>query len=221
MLSIILVAAGSGKRMQSSVPKQFIELKGKSILERTLESFLFLKETKEFIIVLHQDYIAQGEKLQKKFPAEKITIAQGGDERFHSVQNALEAVSTETSLVLIHDGVRPFVPRQMIEDGIACSLKNGCAIPAIDLNDTIRKIESSGQSVHKERKHYRLIQTPQIFNYKQILASYNAGYKSHFTDDASVFEHAGGLISLYNGDRKNIKITQPEDLDYAHFLLEK
>jgi 2-C-methyl-D-erythritol 4-phosphate cytidylyltransferase len=220
MLSIILVAAGSGKRMNSSVPKQFITIENKTILQRTLEAYLFLKQEKEFIVVLHKDYLQEGEAMLSSYPTETIKLVVGGQERFHSVQNALSIAHSSSEIVLIHDGVRPFVSRQMIEQGINCCLKNQSAIPAINIIDSIREIDEQGQSYHKERSQYKLIQTPQLFNAKKIKESYTLAFSSNFTDDASVYEAAGNTIHLYEGEKQNIKITLPEDLSYAQFLIQ-
>ena len=215
---IIIVAGGSGSRMGSVTPKQFLELVGLPILMHTLKKF-------ERSIVGGEIILALPEKEQNTWQAlcEKHhfdvphQIVNGGESRFHSVQNALQKVK-EQSIVAIHDGVRPFVSETVINNCIQSAEKIGAAIPTLSIHDSIRKISDNGSEI-ADRNQFVLVQTPQCFQSDIILKAYQQTYQNSFTDDASVVEQLGHNIYLVDGNKENIKITTPEDLKMAEVLI--
>lgn len=213
----IIVAGGSGARMQSELPKQFLLLGGKPILMRTIEAFHF--DNIKIILVLPKAQIQYWNNLVSEFNFDvNIKIVEGGDTRFQSVKNGLDAIDETNGLVAIHDGVRPLIGKDIIEQTFNLAASNGNAITAVALKDSIRKVTSeSNQSV--DRSAYRLIQTPQTFQLDLIKGAYSTPFQSSFTDDASVFENYGHSIHLIDGDYRNIKITTPEDLLVAESFL--
>ena len=209
---VIIVAGGIGKRMNSPLPKQFIEINEKPIIFHTIEKFLAFDLSTQFIISLHKDYISLWEELLVKHNFSfnhKIVI--GGEERFHSVKNALNLVP-KNALVGIHDAVRPYVSQQTISNCFEGAKKHQAAIPAIPVTDTIRLVEND-TSKTLERVNLRAVQTPQYFTSELIKEAYNQNYSSKFTDDASVVEALGKEVFLVNGNVENIKITNQIDLE--------
>ena len=146
-------------------------------------------------------------------------IIAGGDTRFQSVKNGLQAIEDNTGLVAIHDGVRPLITVKIIEESFALAQEKGNALTVVALKDSIRKqTENGSESIN--RSDYFLVQTPQTFKVEEIINAYNkAAIVNNFTDDASVLEANGGQIQLVQGDYKNIKITTSEDLLFANALL--
>lgn len=214
----VIVAGGSGKRMNAVTPKQFIQLKDKVILMHTIERFIAADSLTEIILVLPEHHIKTWKDLVKTYSfkiSHKIFV--GGKTRFQSVKNGLEGVSLE-SLVAIHDGVRPFVTKEVINNSFEVAAKKGNAIVSVPLKDSIRKVSKSTNKA-KNRNEYRLIQTPQTFNSSLIKNAYFVEEQDFFTDDASVLEFAGHKINLINGTYENIKITTPEDLIFANSIL--
>lgn len=213
----IIVAGGSGTRMKSDLPKQFIELLGKPILMHTIEAFHF--DDIKIILVLPKTQIEFWKELmvkhQFKVPHQ---IVEGGEARFHSVKNGLETIDSNSGLVAIHDGVRPLIKQHIISESFTAAERNGNAIVSIRLKDSIRSVSDSGNK-QEDRSKFRLIQTPQTFQLQLIKAAFKQPYDPIFTDDASVLERAGHKINLIDGDYQNIKITTPEDLTVAQSLL--
>lgn len=213
----IVVAGGSGTRMKSELPKQFIKLAGKPILMHTLEAFHF--DDIQIILVLPESQIPYWKELvdehQFKIPH---NIIAGGEQRFHSVKNGLSSIKADDGLVAIHDGVRPLIKRQIISESFEQAKRAGNAIVSIQLKDSIRSITPHSNQ-QEDRTNFRLIQTPQTFKIQLIKRAFEQEYTPSFTDDASVLEQAGHSINLIEGDYKNIKITTPEDLLVAETLL--
>ena len=217
---LVLVAGGSGTRMGTSIPKQFLEINGRPIIYYTLAKFFEAVEQLEIIIVIHPAWKTElNDLLQRYFPEKKFHLADGGETRFHSVKNGLSLIDEE-SLVMIHDAARPFVSVETISRGIAETFRAGSAIPVISVSESLRKIDGI-QSYAVNRNDFKLVQTPQCFMSDKIKLAYQAEFKESFTDDASVFEHAGFKVNLVEGNPENIKITQPSDMDFAEFLLSK
>lgn len=216
----IIVAGGSGKRMKSEVPKQFIELHGKPILYHTIQCFLEFSNQLKIVLVLPNDDERNEQFMQNYFPEQKnIQVVKGGETRFHSVQNGLRVIEGD-GIVLIHDGVRPFVSRAVLNQCLETAIQYGNAIPCIEIKDSLRILNlDRNQAVSREA--FRSIQTPQTFSIKAIKAAYEQEYTEHFTDEASVFESAGHQIHLIPGNEENIKITTPFDLDIASLLLNR
>ena len=214
----MIVAGGSGTRMQSELPKQFIKLKGEPILMHTIRAFSF--DGIKVIVVLPKSQIVFWKELcQKQAFFLEHKVVEGGKTRFESVKSGLKSIEANEGLVAIHDGVRPIIKKEIINSSFLYAEKNGNAIVSVPLKDSIREINES-QNEHKDRNKYRLIQTPQTFQLQLIRSAFEVDYKTHFTDDASVLEYAGNKINLIDGDYRNIKITTPEDLIVAESFLE-
>lgn len=218
MKYVIIVAGGSGSRMKSQIPKQFLELEEKTILQHSIEAFYCFDNQINIVVVLPKNQIVFWKEICGKnsqtMPKHQITI--GGETRFHSVKNGLKLVS-KNSLVAIHDGVRPLIEKEVIANCFKVAEQKGNAIPAIKPVDSLRFVENDkNKAVNREQ--YRAIQTPQTFKTDLIKKAYNQEFSSLFTDDASVLENIGEEIFLVEGSRKNIKITTPEDLLIAKVL---
>ncbi len=217
---VIIVAGGSGERMKSSIPKQFIELKSKPILMHTIEAFFNSGITFSFVVVLPGDQADHWQKVCKLLNFNiPHSIVLGGDTRFHSVKKGL-AIIPDEGMVAIHDGVRPFVSKDTIKRCFGEAEKYGNAVPCISINDTVRQIDNDN-SVIIDRSTLKLIQTPQVFSSGLIKQAFNQPYLSDFTDDAIVFEKSGGQIHLVEGNRGNIKITDRFDLMIAEALINR
>lgn len=217
-LYAVIVAGGSGKRMGADMPKQYLEISGKPVLMHTLERFKTFDESIEIITVLPENQLRFWADLQVKYSF-KIphTLVKGGKTRFFSVKNGLKFVDVP-GLVAVHDGVRPFVSIDTIRRCFDTAEKLGNAIPVITPSDTLRMISEKG-SIPMNRTLVRQVQTPQVFNAELIKKAYLQEYLPEFTDDASVLEKTGVKINLVEGNRENIKITNPEDLIISNALL--
>ena len=210
----LIVAGGKGLRMNPNIPKQFLLLKGTPILMHTLQNFSHLDE---IILVLPKYQISFWEKLctTHNFTIPH-TITEGGKTRFHSVRNGLDRVDNN-SIVAIHDGVRPLVSKNLINNLIS-EVKEGVGgIPVVPIKDSIRKVDKE-ISTHVDRTNLYNVQTPQCFLSSEIKNAYSQEYSEKFTDDASVFESNGGNIKTIIGEEKNLKITTKEDLKIASIL---
>jgi 2-C-methyl-D-erythritol 4-phosphate cytidylyltransferase len=213
----LIVAGGSGTRMETNVPKQFLLLAGKPILMHTLEAFYFAG-VNQIILVLPQSQIEFWNQLcQTHGFTIKHQLVAGGASRFESVNNGLQQCN-DNDIVAIHDGVRPFISKEIILKSFETALEKGNAVAAVRLKDSIRKVELLGNK-NVNRDNYYLIQTPQTFKVELIKEAYAAQDHINFTDDASVLEANGHAINLIPGDYKNIKITTPEDMLIAEAFL--
>ena len=217
---IIIVAGGKGLRMGSDIPKQFLPIGGKPVLMRTLERFRSYDANLQIILVLpeaQQDYWRELCE-QYHFDVEYL-LANGGQTRFHSVQNGLALVPDDAEGVVgIHDGVRPFPSIEVIRNCYATARVKKAVIPVIPVVETVRHLEGD-KSATVPRNDYRLVQTPQTFDIQLLKAANRQPYNEGFTDDASVVESYGHDITLVEGNRENIKITTPYDLKIAEVLL--
>ncbi|HKG08168.1 MAG TPA: 2-C-methyl-D-erythritol 4-phosphate cytidylyltransferase [Pedobacter sp.] len=217
----ILVAGGSGSRMQSTVAKQFLLLAGKPVLMHTIEAFHKSILNPEILVVLDKrqhDYWTELCHIHHFKVSHKII--EGGDQRFHSVKNGLSAIP-EDGLVAIHDAVRPLISPELITRSYQEALRNGNCVVAIRPTDSIRRLTGEYQSVALNRNDFALVQTPQTFQINQLKQCYEVPYTKAFTDDASVAEFSGIKINIIEGQRENLKITYPEDLEIAAILLKK
>jgi 2-C-methyl-D-erythritol 4-phosphate cytidylyltransferase len=216
---VIIVAGGKGLRMGSDIPKQFLPIGGKPVLMRTLERFREYSESLQIILVLpeaQQDYWRQlCEQYHFKV---KYLLANGGQTRFHSVQNGLALIPDDAEGVVgVHDGVRPFPSIEVIHNCYETAREKKAVIPVIPVVETVRHLEGEG-SVTVPRSNYRLVQTPQTFDIQLLKAANCQPYNDGFTDDASVVESYGHQITLVEGNRENIKITTPYDIIVAEAL---
>ena len=218
-LYAVIVAGGSGKRMGAEIPKQFLELAGRPVLMHTIERFKSFNNSIEIITVLPENQLRFWIDLQKKHSfTVPHTLVKGGSNRFCSVRNGLKFVYIP-GLVAIHDGVRPFVSIDTIKRCFDTAEKLGNAIPAISPTESLRILNEQG-SVPVNRLHVKQIQTPQVFNAALIKKAYLQEYDPEFSDDATVLEKTGEKINLIEGNRENIKITNPEDLIISVALLQ-
>jgi 2-C-methyl-D-erythritol 4-phosphate cytidylyltransferase len=218
-LYVVIVAGGSGKRMGAEIPKQFLELAGRPVLMHTIERFKSFNDAIEIITVLPENQLRFWIDLQKKHSfTVPHTLVKGGSNRFFSVRNGLKFVNIP-GLVAIHDGVRPFVSIDTIKRCFDTAGKLGNAIPVISPTESLRILNEKG-SHPVNRLHVKQIQTPQVFNAALIKKAYLQEYSPEFSDDATVLEKTGEKINLIEGNRENIKITNPEDLIISAALLQ-
>ena len=217
---IIIVAGGKGLRMGSDIPKQFLPIGGKPVLMHTLERFREYSPTLQIVLVLpksQQDYWHQLCK-DYDFKVEYI-LADGGETRFHSVQNGLALIPDDAEGVVgVHDGVRPFPSIDVIRNCYETAREKEAVIPVIPVVETVRHLKGE-TSETVPRSDYRLVQTPQTFDIQLLKAANTQPYNDGFTDDASVVEGYGYPITLVEGNRENIKITTPYDLKIAEVLI--
>lgn len=217
-LYVVIVAGGSGKRMGMDTPKQFLELAGRPVLMHTIERFMEFNDSIEIITVLPENQLRFWTDLQKKYSFDvPHTLVKGGSKRFISVRHGLEFVNSP-GLVAIHDGVRPLVRLETIKRCFETAGKYGNAIPVISPADSLRMETENGNSP-VDRMHVKQVQTPQVFDVAKIKRAYLQDFDPSFTDDAAVLEKTGEKIRMVEGNRENIKITNPEDLFIAQTLL--
>ena len=216
----IIVAGGTGSRMGSSTPKQFLLLNDKPILYYTLKVFLEAYEDVQIILVLPEEYTELGrEIIDAYFDYSRIQITSGGETRFHSVKNGL-ALADKESIIFIHDAVRCLVTIDLIHRCFENALKTGSAVPALRSKDSVRLLnEKENDNEVLERSKVVFIQTPQTFHSRILVPAFEIDYKERFTDEATVVEAFGLKISLIEGEESNIKITRPIDLFVAEKLL--
>ncbi len=216
--SVIIVAGGSGKRMGTEIPKQFLFLKSKPILMHTIACFNQYDSSIEIVVVLPKEHISVWQQLcvEHNFNI-KHQITEGGSERFYSVKKGLEKISN-TGIVAIHDGVRPLVSKETIARCFKKTEETGAAIPIMPVVESLRKVDGEN-SKSVNRSEYVSVQTPQCFNIDLLKNAYQQNFSNTFTDDASVVEKFGHQVSLVEGNIENIKITTPQDLIFAEQLL--
>ena len=214
----VIVAGGTGSRMNNTTPKQFLLLKGKPVLYYTIHSFLQAYDDLQIILVLPEEHVAAGQEIiDAFFDYDRIQITIGGRTRFHSVQNGLQLVQDE-GIVFVHDAVRCLVSIELIKRCYDAAMETGSAIPVVDSKDSVRIITEDGNEA-LERSNVKLVQTPQTFHSKILLPAYQIDYKDKFTDDATVVEAFGLKVQLITGEENNFKITRPVDLVIAEHLL--
>ncbi len=216
----VIVAGGSGQRMGTPVPKQFLTLQGKPLLWHTLHTFLNSFLDLQIILVLPAERHQEGEEIITSLrAADRVTITTGGSTRFDSVKNGLALVQGP-SVIFVHDGVRCLVSEALIRACYEQALEKGSAIPAVAATDSIRIVENDTNRV-ANRDHVRIIQTPQTFKSELLLPAFERAYDPAFTDEATVVELSGHPVHLIEGDHQNIKITRPVDLLIAEQILQQ
>jgi 2-C-methyl-D-erythritol 4-phosphate cytidylyltransferase len=214
----LVVAGGKGTRVNSKTPKQFLELDGLPVLMHTLLAFYGYSKHITVILVLSEDDLQTWHSLcsQHNF-TRPLILQKGGETRFQSVKNGLQRIEDD-GLVAIHDGVRPLVSEDIIAASFRLAAIHQSAIAAMPLKESIRMIDHDNTRA-VDRSKYRLIQTPQTFRVSLIKKAYEMQEDLSLTDDASVAENSGHVISLFEGSYENIKITTTEDLVIADALL--
>jgi 2-C-methyl-D-erythritol 4-phosphate cytidylyltransferase len=214
----LIVAGGTGKRMKSQIPKQFLLLNGRPVLMHTLDKFYRYESEIRIILVLPRDEVSTWERLCDIHDFQiKHEIVTGGETRFNSIQKNLDGIPEEC-LVAVHDGVRPLVSLDTIRRCFMTAAEKGNAVPCVEIPESLRMVDEQGNRP-ADRNKYRLIQTPQVFNSRILKESYRQEYHPRFTDDASVVESRGYSINLVEGNPENLKITLNKDLGIAEFLL--
>lgn len=214
----ILVAGGSGTRMNASIPKQFLLLQNKPLIYYTINTFFSAFNDFEIVLVLPEEHLETGTSIiSTYFFDKKITIAIGGKTRFDSVKNGLKYV-VENSIVFVHDAVRCLVSADLISRSFHQAVEKGNAIPAIASKDSVR-IVTGDANKSIDRTTVKQIQTPQVFKSEILLPAFETAFQSFFTDEASVVEYCGHSIYLIEGEENNIKITHPIDLLIAEKLM--
>ena len=216
----IIVAGGTGQRMGTTLPKQFLAIEGKSILLHTIGQFATAFADINFIIVLPADYIQDGKALITSCGlSQSFQFVAGGDTRFQSVKNGL-AQADPASVVFVHDAVRCLLTPDLIQRCYQQAVEKGSAIPAVSSTDTIRILEGTQHHV-VDRANVMMIQTPQTFNAALLKKAFEQAYQPSFTDEANVLEASDKEVYLIEGEYENIKITRPLDLAIAEYILAK
>lgn len=218
---IIIVAGGKGLRMGGDIPKQFLPIHGKPVLMRTMERFREYSEALRIILVLPKAQQEYWDTLCKEYAFDMdYQIADGGETRFHSVQNGLRMIpDDEQGVVGVHDGVRPFVSTEVIKRCYDTARTEKAVIPVTPVVETLRHINDNGSGSNVLRSEYRLVQTPQTFDIQLLKRANRQPYSEAFTDDASVVEGIGQQVVMVEGNRENIKLTTPFDITIAEALL--
>lgn len=226
-IAAVIVAGGSGKRMGTSVKKQYIKLDQKEILAHTIEAFETFEEVDEIVVVVGKDDINNvNNEIILKYGYTKVKkIVSGGTERQDSVYNGLLAVSDDVEYVMIHDGARPFVTKNVLERAVAKTIETKATIVAVPVKDTIKQINNLTGAVEATPKREILwaVQTPQSFN-KQLLLdayAYAKEKKLQVTDDSMIIEAYGHNVYVVEGDYTNIKITTSDDLMLGKSIIEE
>ncbi len=219
----IIVAGGTGKRMNTETPKQFLPLNEKPILMHTLQLFNDYDTSIMIILVLPKGQIDYWRGLIKKhdFRVPHV-IAEGGKTRFHSVKKGLKMITEKEGIVGVHDGVRPLVSYKTLKNCFETALQYGNAIPVVPAVESVRYQEPDKSNKALERDKVKLVQTPQLFDLYKLQKAYKQDYNLMFTDDASVYERLiPESLNLVEGNRENIKITTPQDLEIAKLFLKR
>lgn len=217
--SIIITAGGIGKRMGTEQPKQFLELLGRPVLIHTLERLHHFAPDSQLILTLPEQHIEDWKALCAQYGCQiRHEIVPGGQERYHSIQNALSACTGE--LIAVHDGVRPLVSKGTIERLFEAALHHKAVIPVVEVKESLRRIGTESSQAVK-RADYRIVQTPQVFHADVLRKAYDIPFHDAITDDASLVEESGEHIHLIEGNEQNIKITTPTDLAVAMLFLSK
>lgn len=215
----IIVAGGSGKRFGTDLPKQFLELGGQPVLMHTIQRFYQTIQDIQIVVVLPDEHIDTWNLLCKKYNFNILhEVVSGGESRFQSVKNGL-ATLPQCETIAVQDGVRPLTPHNLIKNCFEEAKRHGSCVPVIPVTDSLRT-GSFHQNTPVSRESLFRVQTPQVFRNAWIMQAYELAFDPSFTDDASVVEKAGHQIFLTQGAEENIKITQPKDLELAHFYLE-
>ena len=224
-IALIIPAAGSGTRMNRDLPKPFIEVAGKPILEHTIRRFLEVEGLRRLVVATSGDYVEKTRAILESVAGDRLAVdvIEGGSERQHSIHNALERVGDE-QLTIVHDAVRPFVSEAHIEACCQAAEEVGGAVLGVPAKDTIKKVDQEGRIVDTPSRQYLWqAQTPQVFRTDILKTAYEKARQSGMvgTDDASLVERLGQPIKMIEGDRSNFKITYPLDLRLARLLLQE
>lgn len=225
-VTALITAAGMGRRMGKTVAKQFLSLGDKPLLAHTLLVFQHSEDIDEIIPILSQEDIENclRDVIERYHISKVKTLVVGGKERQDSVANGLKKLEKDTSVVLVHDGVRPFVTLEMIKETVDLARKGECVVVGVPVKDTIKEVDNAGVIHHTlDRNRLWAIQTPQVFPFTVLKRAYEESYKQKIygTDEATLVERSGGKVRVIMGSYENIKITTPEDLVLAEEILRR
>lgn len=218
-VGVVIVAGGSGSRMKSTTPKQFLLLGGVPILARTVNRFAEALPGAQLVVVLPADHIAFWHDCTLHFAVADHEITCGGATRYDSVRQGLAILSPSTKIIAVHDGVRPLISVEAIRRIVEHAQTQGSAIPVVSAVDSYRLYHPDGSSAPIDRTALRIVQTPQVFCADTLRTAYTGDYRATYTDDATVVESLGQSVYLVEGERCNLKITTPEDLTIAEAVL--
>ena len=217
--SIVITAAGTGKRMGSDIPKQFLLLAGKPVLMHTIELLYRYSPESQLVLTLPEDHMEDWKALCRAHDFKvELEIVPGGKERYHSIRRALEKCTGE--LIAVHDGVRPLVSEETLDRLFEAAEMQTAVVPVVQVKDSLRRTDSGGSHA-VPRSEYRIVQTPQVFDADVLRKAYALPFDDSLTDDASLVERSGELVFLVDGNDENIKITMPSDLTLAESLVRK
>ena len=225
MNGVIIVAAGSGSRMNMGINKQFIQIKGKEILAYTIDKFYNNKNIDKIVVVSKEselEFIEQS--ILNKYKFHNISVVSGGKERQDSVYNGLLELGGNYEIVLVHDGARPFITNSVIDKSIEEAIKNNAVVVGVPVKDTIKVVNNHQEVVQTPKRDLLwMVQTPQVFKYNILKNAYDKAYEEGFygTDDAMLVERSGQVVKMINGSYDNIKITTVEDLDIGEQIINK
>ena len=215
---VIIVAGGTGTRMGTQLPKQFLILGEEPILARTINTIHEALPAAEIVVVMAEQYVELWRNLAARFEVARHKVTVGGKERFHSVKNGISALSEDVCTIAVHDAVRPLATKKMIIRLMLEAEKHSAVIPVVAPVDSYRIIQGDSSRIIN-RAELRMVQTPQIFSAEALRKAYEQEFSELFTDDASVMEAAGHTIHLCEGEQQNIKITRPEDIIIAEAII--
>ena len=217
----VIVAAGSGRRMGGGLPKQFRLLEGLPVLGRTINLFAEAVPGIDIAVVLPADRIDFWRNFAARFDIARHKCVAGGEERFHSVRAGVAALSPSVDMVAVHDGVRPLATAGLVRRCFDCAAANGTAVPVTALADSCRRETPDGVSQPVARQALRLVQTPQVFRADILRTAYERDYAAEFTDDATLVERAGVAVTLCEGERTNLQLTEPDDVAIAAAIIRR
>lgn len=225
-ISVVIPAAGMGKRMNNNINKQYIKLEGKEVLARTVEKFNNNKFIDEIIVVARADEVEFcKENIINRYGFDKVkSIISGGNERMNSVYNGLKKVKKDCNIVLIHDGARPFITDKIIKQSIDETIKFDSTVVGVKVKDTIKIVDNNNKVIDTpDRDYIWAVQTPQTFKYDIIMGCYDKAISENIkvTDDSMIAEKYGYSVKMILGDYNNIKITTPEDLLFGEKILKE
>ena len=223
MNGVVIVAAGTGSRMNMGINKQFIKLEGKEIIAYTIEKFYNNSNIEDIVVVVKEDESEFFKKeILDKYNFKNVKIAYGGKERQDSVYNGLKLLDEKCAVVLIHDGARPFVSDKIIDKSIEEAKEHKAIVVGVPVKDTIKVIDNDKNIVDTpNRSVLWAVQTPQTFDYNILIDAYKDAFKNKFygTDDAMLVERIGYKVKMLEGSYNNIKITTQEDLNIGSQIL--
>lgn len=225
-LAVIIPAAGSGSRMGTRIPKPFLKLQEKTILEHTIRSFLKVEQVSQVIVATSREWISDVQTIFANLSFSEVTfnVVEGGKERQDSISKGLGVVSEAIELVAVHDAVRPFIHKELIIKCSRVALEFGGAIIAVPAKDTIKEVDRDSNIKNTpDRSKLWQAQTPQIFRKELLVEAYKLAKKGNYlgTDDASLVERIRGIVKIVEGDRRNLKITYPIDFKIAELILKE